>query len=1060
MKKTINWLFMLFLLGISWTHAQNKTITGTVTDQDGQPLPGVNIVVEGTTNGTQTDFDGNYSINAEEGQILLFSYIGQKEQKRTIGASDTINVQMVEDAEALEEVVVTGVASGTSKKKVGVAVNSVKAEDLQENGAQSLDQALQGKIAGTVIQSTSGQPGQQQNIVLRAINSINSSQPMIMIDGVEVLSSQSSQGGASNLSSRLADIDFTNIERVETISGAAAGTIYGAQGANGVINIITKKGRIGKAKVSIRSNVGVSNVIADDAFRRSRFHKYSVDGEGFITTTDGTRVTDFNDSGQYLQADTDEVDVNGTGLGAEGINDRPFAEETFDAIDLIFSDAFNFTYGASVSGGSDKISYAVSGNRTNQESVLIDGEYVKYDARINLGIDLSDKLKINTRFDVINSTNTTGTNTDNANNNNLINGTFQSLPYIDFNRTNTDGDLVVTPDLTDANSSNPFFFRNIQVREDRISRYIANLNIDYKPWEVLSLNAKYGYDTYTQNFRFFQENRSDHEQSSDIGGSVNGRINLITSQEYFQNLLASANLNFNFKEDLNVDIDLNSATTFTFDWRDRLFSQNSVSGTDNPFGQFGDFNINQSATKTFNGFAAQPFRTYGFLINQKFDFGSLFGFSAGLRRDFSNRFGSGQDFTFPRADIYFNIADLGEGDFFRLFKLRAAYGEAGIQPPFGQNLLTLSGLTAGNEVGFAFPSTIANENLKVETSREIEIGLDYDFRLGSETWFSRIYGSANYFDRETNDVIFFTETPPSSGSGQGFDNAYDITSDGFEFSLDTNIYNNDNFGWNFGARFSKSKAILARTKTGLPLVISDNFVLEEGQEIGSFSVFKVLESLDETDLEGNAIIATADRNNFTIVPESGYVVNKNSGQVVLTPDKRTLGSSQPDFVMTFLNDFRYKDFLKLSVQFDWFKGLDVYTRGRQWMYQSGLQVHPDTSVPVSIEDPTGTVQTGAFVAYYNSLYNVNTPVSHFIEDASFWRMRNISLTINVNNVAKLDFLDNLDVTISGRNLLTFTKYEGLDPEAARNFGNTFQRGFDEFTHPNTKSINFGMNITF
>ncbi|MBW1296975.1 SusC/RagA family TonB-linked outer membrane protein [Aquimarina litoralis] len=1059
MRSHTNHLLVLLLVLVAQiSFAQDSTtITGKVTDNQGLPLPGVNIVERGTNNGTQSDFDGNFTINASKGSVLTFSYLGFTKKLITVGNETAINVQMEEDAAILDEVVVTGVASGTSKRDIGVSVNSVKAEDLEALGAQSVDEALQGKIAGTIIQSTSGQPGQQQNIVLRAINSLNSSQPLILIDGVQVLASQNSIGGASNLSSRLADLDFSNVERVETISGAAAGTIYGAQGANGVINIISKKGKAGAPKVNIRTNVGFTNAITGKDQRRTRLHHYQTDAQGFLTRLDGTRVIDLNDESQYGAVVPNVVDVNGTQLGAQGINDTPFAEETFDATDLLFETAVSQSTGITVSGGSDTINYAVSGNRSEEESVLVPGKYTKYDARLNFGFDLSKKIRINTRFDVVNSSNTTGANTDNANANNAINNVFQNLPHVRFDILNSDGDLTVSPDETDPNSTNPFFFRDIQIRQDDITRYLANIDITYDPVDYLSFNLKYGYDTYTEVFTFFQENQDSHLQASTIGGNRTGLINQLTSQEYFQNLLLSANLNLDFEEDFSWSIPLKSTTTVNFDWRDRNLEQTSVSGADIPAGPFGSININQANVKTFNFFFGAPFRTYGVLVNQKFTYGRLFGFSGGFRTDYSNRFGSGKNFTFPRADAYINFDDLIKSDNINILKLRAAYGEAGIQPLFSANILTFNSQTVGSEAISSIPGTLSNEDLDVEISRELEVGADFGIRLSDNAWFSSLDGFVNFFDRKTEGAVFGAGVPTSSSSGNVQDNAYDITSDGIEASLNTSVYNSDKFSWNFGIRYTQSKAILDRIENGLPVVIADNFVLEEGQEIGSFSVFEVLTSLDQTDLEGNRIIAAADENDFTVA-SSGYVVNKNTGNVVLTPDKRTVGSSQPDFVMTFLNDFRFNNFVSLSVQLDWFQGLDVYNRARQWLYNNAL--HEDTAVPISIEDPTGAVQTGAFVSYYTSLYNTNVPTSEFVEDASFLRFRDITLRFDLNNLMKFNFLDKLSLSISGRNLITITDYKGLDPEAARSFGNTFQRGFDEFTHPNTKSYNFGLNITF
>lgn len=1058
MKAKFNGILTLFLaLIVHISFAQERTISGAVSDDSG-PLPGVSVLIKGTKVGTETDFDGNYSIKAKSGDVLVFRFVGKKTIEKTVGNSSTINVSMTDDSSILDEVVVTGVASGTSRKKIGVAVNSVRAEDLQDAGAQSIDQALQGKIAGTVIQSTSGQPGQQQNIVLRAIGSLNSSQPMILIDGVQVSTSQSSLGGASNLSSRLADIDFSNVERVETISGAAAGTIYGAQGANGVINIITKKGRSGKPVVSINTNVGLSQAITNDAMRRAHLHRYTTNAGGFITDLSGTPVTQLNNLGQYLAVDVNERTVGTTQLGAEGINDTPYAEQIFDATDILFKNAFNLRHGATVSGGSEKIRYLISGNRTEQESVLVEGKYVKYDARLSLGFDLNDKITINTRFDVINSSNDTGTNTDNANSSNLINNVFQNLPYVNFFNRNSAGQLVVAPDATDPNSANPFFYQQIQTRVDEITRYIANFDVTYNPIDQLSLGLKYGYDTYTQNFTFFQENQTANLQASQISPNLSGILNHIDSQEYFQNLLLSANLVLDLEEDLGWSIPVTSTTTVNFDWRDRNLRTTSVQGTNLPAGGFGTFNINQAVVKTFNSFFEAPFRTYGVLINQKFDYGSLAGFSVGFRTDKSNRFGTGKSFTFPRADAYFNIADVLDSETVTTLKLRGAYGEAGIQPLFGQNIFTFQATTVGSEVISSIPSTVANPTLDVEIAKEFEFGTDYRFDFNNDHgWLNSIDGSINYFNRKTNGAIFDLGLPPSTGSSAVSSNAYDISSDGIEASLNLSAYKSEKLTWDFGLRYTKSTAILDKIANGLPVVTGDFFVLQEGQEIGSFNVRDVVTSLDQTDLQGNPIIPVADRNNFTVA-STGYVVNKNTGRVVITPDTRTLGSTQPDFVMTFLNDITFNNFVSLSVQLDWFQGMDVYNRAKQWLYNNGL--HADTAVPVTIEDPSGTNQTGAFVSYYTSLYNTNVPTSHFIEDASFLRFRDISLRFKLKDLLGIEALDQLNITLSGRNLITITDFTGLDPEAARGFGNTFQRGFDEFTHPNTKSYNLGINITF
>jgi len=269
MKIKIQWIVSLaFLLGLWSVSAQQKTVQGTVTDQSGQPLPGVNILVDGTTNGTQTDFDGNYMISAQEGQTLIFTYIGQRTVRRTIEVGNTIDVQMQEDAQALEEVIVTGQGSGIARRRLSTTVDVLDAEEIDRIPANQIDQLLQSTAPSAQIRLSSGQPGTASIIRTRGpISASSSSTPVIIVDGIRVdnLNSNPNQGiatGGANVSA-MADIPMESIERIEYIKGGAATTLYGADAANGVIQIITKKGKTGKATVFFESNLGVIKATSD-----------------------------------------------------------------------------------------------------------------------------------------------------------------------------------------------------------------------------------------------------------------------------------------------------------------------------------------------------------------------------------------------------------------------------------------------------------------------------------------------------------------------------------------------------------------------------------------------------------------------------------------------------------------------------------------------------------------------------------------------------------------------------------------------------------------------------
>lgn len=283
MRQKLTWMLVpLLVLCMNFSYAQEKTISGNVTDQVGLPLPGVSILVVGTTTGAQTDFDGNYSITASEGQVLRYSYIGQRTEDRTVGAASTINVQMVEDAEALEEVIVTGQGSGIQRRKLSTTVDVLDAEDIEKLPANQIDQMLQATAPSAQIRLSSGQPGTASIIRTRGpISAASSSTPVIIVDGVRVdnLNSNAQLGigtGGANVSA-LADIPVESIEKIEYIKGGAATTLYGADAANGIIQIITKKGKAGKGTAFFESRLGVIKATTD-------FLKYERTGEALFST--------------------------------------------------------------------------------------------------------------------------------------------------------------------------------------------------------------------------------------------------------------------------------------------------------------------------------------------------------------------------------------------------------------------------------------------------------------------------------------------------------------------------------------------------------------------------------------------------------------------------------------------------------------------------------------------------------------------------------------------------------------------------------------------------------
>ncbi len=1027
-------LLLAFVVHISL--AQDKTISGTVTDSDGLPLPGVNIVVEGTSTGTQTDFDGNYSITASEGQTLLFTYVGQKNERRTIGAGNIINLQMQEDAQALEEVVVTGTGVATSRRKTAIAVETVKAEELKPPPAGDISQALVGKVPGALIQSTTGQPGQQQSILLRGINSLGGTQPMILVDGIQINVDNLDNGSGNNLSSRLADLDLGDVERVEVIQGAAAGTIYGAQGANGVIQIFTKKGEAGKLQVNFRTTIGFSTALEGN-FGIADRHYFDTTPDGFLANAAGGRLLPDPVTGVW-----------GTPVGSIDANtlvNKPFREETFDNLDALLRDGVvTSNTGVSVSGGSERIRFATSLSYLDQESV-IQGSLRRINFRNSITADITDKLTATLSATIISSDNTTGGITSLDNVESGFSNSILVPQYVNNRALDAAGNFVALP--TGDNSVNPFFTQQNRFFNSDLIRAIGNLNINYRPFDFLELDYKYGADIYENRFRQLTLNQSEllTQGLPPFTGELIERPDKGTTQ----NSLLSAFLRFNFEDDFGFsNFPMSSTTHLAYDWRREDTQSLTVTGTELPtFSR--DFNMNQSGNQSAFG-EDFTFRTYGFLINQKFEYGDYLGFSAGVRVDWSSAFGVGSEaFVFPRGDVYLRLDSFMESNWVNQFKLRAAYGEAGIQPgPFQRIPILNAGQIDGTPF-LSLPTTLQNQLLEVQQSRELEFGADFTFTPSSGNWFSRIDLNATYYTRESDDAIRAIDLSPSTGAAALLTNALTIDTEGFQAGLNMNVADYENFSWNSTVNFGTFESTVADIANDADIALGNNHVIREGATIGAFFGLEVLTSLTQTRSDGTRYIEDADLGNFEIA--NGYVVETATRRAVIGDEQVEIGDPLPDFNMSFINSFTIHKNFNIAFQLDWVQGGDIYNQTRQWLYRD--LIHEDVTQPITIGG-----ETGAFAAYYTNLYNTNNPNSEFVEDGTFLRLRNLNLSYDFG--AHIDGLSSLRITLAGENLFTITDYSGIDPEAVSAQNVSATRGLDQYAFPNFRTYSLGLNVTF
>ncbi len=1044
-------LFAMLCFVASIVVAQTRTITGTVTTETGDPVPNASVIIKGTTKGTVTNEDGAFSINiSSNARILVVTAIGQNSKEVTIGNASNLSIVLLPSTDALDEVFVTGVGTATSRKKMAFDAASVSAKDLPKVPQASIDKALIGKIAGAQITSTSGQPGQQANILLRGINSLGSTNPMILVDGIEINNTGNTNGdAATNVTSRLSDLDLSNVERVEVIQGSAAATIYGAQGANGVIQIFTKKGQRGeKVAINVNSRVSVDNVLTGNLTLANN-HFFDTDAEGYILNTSGTRMSQ-NTATRVWQVPRQPALLN-------AINNKPYKETLYDNLGNVFRDnAMTFNNSVSILGGGSKSDYALTLSNVNQESILF-GKYDRSNISVNVGAELFKNFTVRSITQLAFSKNTTGTISGQNNINSPIGTAVNQYRFINQSERDSIGNYVAFP-LATQTAINPIYSQHNREYLARNTRLIQNLNLNYKPYKFLELDYKLGIDNYVddyKNYIYYQgKNLRTPGITADPGlAPYNGSITTLVGHETWINSNASAFLKFDFEKDFNLNIPLNTSTQLTYDYRRKRYRSTTAQGVG--FAPFPPYAIATAATKTGNDFA-EAFATFGYLVNQRIDYGNLFGVSAGFRSDYSSAFGEGsKPFTFPRADAYFRLSEVIKNYKLNELKLRAAYGQAGIQPGYYDRQLVLSSGTYDANGYLALPATGRNPLLEVTVSKEFEAGIDLGLKLGTES-FSNIRLNATYWTKASEGAIRAIDVAPSTGTLTLLTNAIDLKSDGFQFSLDMDVLRKKSITWDFGIRFGKSKSIVDKIGNGKDIALGSTgageFVLREGTSVGSMFGVMPLSSLTQTRSDGTRYITDEAASGFEIV--NGYVVNKTTRTVQFTTEKTNIGDPNPKFNMTFLNSFRILENIGFSFQIDWIYGNKIYNQTRQWLYRD--LIHSDFDQPITING-----ETQPFVNYYSSMYLTNNTNSHFVEDGSFARLRDLTLSYNFAKLtAKTGFIKSAELALSGRNLFTITKYTGMDPEAAAAFNNPLRRGLDLYSFPNFKTFQLGLSLGF
>jgi TonB-dependent starch-binding outer membrane protein SusC len=1059
--KRLSLSLVVFFATLGFVLAQ-RTITGKVSDAKGEGIIGANVLAKGTTKGAATDIDGNYRLEVPAGSsALVISYIGYLTQEIELGASNVVDVAMKDNTNVLSDVVVTGTGVATDKSRLSVDVQALSARALPPAPSASVDQALVGKIAGAQISSVNGTPGARVSILLRGINSINrSTNPMIMLDGVEM--------GATELQT----IDLNVIDRVEVVQGAVAASIYGAQGANGVIQLFTKRGKSGKVNVDFSTSFSNNSYLNIGNLHKANMHGFDTDANNNVLNGDLNAPLEVDkETGSYLE----NLSFNSTGV--KTVINKPYGKNLpyYDHFKMFLQDATTINNSLSLSGGSERFDFVVSASDNRQGSNFKgNGDYRRSNLTTNLGFEIAKGLKLRsiTQLGYTNSTiNDEGGNA-------TIYALFNSRPFANYENKLVDGTYpAYLGDATGVNGLNPFFINEYTSTSSKRVDLNQNLNLNYQPVKYLEFDVKYGLNYRTDNNDYLYKNQSFNPnvkyweawKYNWNDGDATGETNNYQSTYKFTNLLSSAILKLDFKEDFKMNLPIKSTTLFAYDYRNKNSNEFRVVGIGTP--GYEPFTEQQTSTQQVKRDRSTPFITFGYLLNQNFDFGDVASISGGFRSDYSSAFGGGsKPFTFPRANGNLRISSF---DFWKnssiasyipVFKLRGGFGSAGIQPkPFDRYPTLETRPLDGNSPYIA--SVKPNPNLDVEVSKEVEFGGDISLALGKGEWFNSIVVSPTYWKRSTDNAIWDVDIAPSTGINALKDNSFSLGSNGLQIATKIQVAETKNFSWDFTINYGKQTSEVTKIK-GRPVVLttaagSTGYILEEGTKVGQLFGFLGLHDVNAKDADGNSYIP-ADQQSQYEVASNGWVVKTLTKAPYFTQKQYSFGDPNPTFMMSFINGFSFKKLFNFNFQIDWVQGAHRYNQTKEWMYRDGI--HSDYQVPISIGG-----DSQAWSAFYRGVYaerSRNGTKSYFYEDASFVRLRNIDLTVNLHELVKVKVLRNCQLVLSGRNLWTKTKYSGMDPEA--NSSNAYEagdnspwdRGTDHNSMPNLRSYQVGLRVGF
>lgn len=1034
MSKSIRFLLLSCLLTIpAWASAQTGSLYGTITDVvSKETIPAASVILTEIDRGVASNLDGEYFLdNIPPGSYTLrITYVGYVPFSQNVeiaaGESLNIDVELRSDILGLDDIVVTGLSVGTPQTKTPFSINAITIDQLEQVPATNPANALRARAPGVRVVQGSGLPGSDMYLRLRGSNNLGDTQgPLIVVDGMITRG-------------RIQDFDMQNVQSIEIIKGAAAASLYGSLAGSGVVQIITKRGAdVEGTRITLRNELGFSSL--GRKLDLANHHAFRFDDEGNYRDSVGIPYP----------------------LSTRGIMDQPY-DQLFDQQAEFFRSMPFYTNFVSLEGREGSVNYMVSFENMNDGGVIDEmPDYKRRNLRANLDNQINERLSFSLSTFYSNIEGYALTQTGQGAN--VFWGILNAHPDLDLRAPGPGGEKYY-PYAPISNSQNPLYVAATREFTRERERFMGSLQARYDITDWWRIDGRYSLDRTNTNSRNFIERgtqRAD-ETNPHLGSFWKGHTIGSASIVNFRSL---------FKQNIR---DLNIGLNLSYSYESRPYETTNATG--------GDFQIaglyvleNSSLDRMRVSSYSSEIRAEDMMANLTLDLKDRYIFDGIIRRDGSSLFGADE-----RYKIYFRVAGA-----YRLtedfpitgvneIKLRASYGSSGRRPGFAAQYEVVTLGDAGLQKQVA-----GNRNLKPADVRELELGVDFRF-------LDRFFAEVNYATTVADDQILLVPISPTTGYSSQWQNVGTLESEILEVALNGRFVDRRNLSWDMNLSFDKlfrqeitklNRTPFYRRYSGAESGLSI-FRIAEGEELGAMYGQAFARSFDELMLDDNGHVmnwhgysSTDPDGNLGIDDftknSDGYVIPKGTeytaderpmliidedGEVV----RQKIGDVNSDFNVGLSSTLRYRNFT-LFVLLDWQQGGDVYNYTRQALYHRYRHGDMDMS-----GIPEGKQKHAEYFAQH--LYNANQAVNEFVEDASFLKIREISLGYMLPNQALrrlgvASLIREARFSVSGRNLYTFTGYSGFDPEVAASSNATNFR-VDDFTYPNFRTITMSVELRF